>query len=686
MLACMGSVPRHPAVRVGGPLTMGLLLTASVGWAVVLLLGARTAGLSYWGTSWVVVVGFPIAVVATMISGWLLRRRGERAVARWMLATAAALLLHLVGLAFMNWRVTQGEASRPLVSWLALAGLGGHIAPFVLLQAALLAARDHVAGWSHRCRPLVIGLLAIATANVLFGAAIMEPDPPLNGIRAPLGETWLTGLATSWLWTAVSVSWLLSVLVGPVALWRAVGTTTGRVRRRLSVIAVVSLLPVSTIVCCVLLLPALMAADLPQSVAADVLFAFYLFAMALSAVGMAAALDPRLESLRHRTNVFQGSVQAAIGLLFALAAITVSTLAALNLAGGSLGVAVVATVVVVALLWPVRTRMARWLVLRADPRRAAAADLVRQARGQASEHPAQLARQVLRRSLGDPNLEMAVRLPATGRWVSVEGADVAVPETHPPGSVTLVPGVGGVPRAYLVHASSVEDAEEVCSEVLPLLDQAVFDIVVRHQAEQLAKERSRADRAASAERRRLERDLHDGVQGRLLALALDLQAADASTRDADAHLVLTDAVASLRTAIDEVRRLGSGTAPEVLSQGGLGPALAELTRRISVPVSLDVLADRLDPATEVIAYLVVSEAVTNAVKHAGPCGVDVTVALEEGTVNICVGDDGSGGADLRGGTGLRGLAERVNAAGGTFVVSERRPRGTLLEVVLPCGR
>lgn len=176
------------------------------------------------------------------------------------------------------------------------------------------------------------------------------------------------------------------------------------------------------------------------------------------------------------------------------------------------------------------------------------------------------------------------------------------------------------------------------------------------------------------------------VAGRLLALALDLHAADASTGDADAHLALTDAVASLRTAIDEVRRLGSGTAPEVLSQGGLSPALADLTRRMPVPVSLDVLADRLDPATEVIAYPVVSEAVTNAVKHAGPCGVDVTVALAEGTVTIRVANDGSGGADLLGGTGLRGLAERVNAAGGTFVVAEGRARGTLLEAVLPCGR
>ncbi len=118
----MGAAPRHPTVRIGALLCVGVLMAGVTSGSVAGLVAARTAGLSYWGTSRVVIAGFPLAVIVTMGSGWLVRRPGHRATAGWMLATATALLLHLVGLATMSWLVAQDQAGRQLVSWLALAG------------------------------------------------------------------------------------------------------------------------------------------------------------------------------------------------------------------------------------------------------------------------------------------------------------------------------------------------------------------------------------------------------------------------------------------------------------------------------------------------------------------------------------------------------------------------------------
>jgi len=665
------------------------VLVAVVAGAVALLVAARVAGVSYWGTSPAIAVGFPVAVLGTTVLGWWIATRGDVVVGRWVLATAGALLLYLVAVAVVTWAVAAEGLASPVLDWLALPAMGGFTIAFVLLQVSLLAARDRFAGWGDRRRPMTAALLALLVANLLLGAASLDPDPPLDQLQPPIGDTWLATVAGSWVAAVLWIAWLLSVLVGPVALWRAVGRTSGMPRRRMSVAAVVSLLPVSVIVCCVLFLPVLAVAELPERLAVDVLFAFFSVAFPLTAAGLAVAVSGREEGLRLHSKAFEVSLTVAVGVLSTLAAVAVSTLVAVTLADGSVPLVVVATVGVVALLAPLRRSVVRRLLRLADPRLALAADLVREVQAAAGERPRGSVREVLRAALDDPGLEVAVRLPDGRSWVTVDGIDVGPPGEQDPPHVTAVTDAGGDPHAYVLHRTTPADAAGIVAEVRPLVERAVLEAAVRHQTDRLAAERARADRAdraAEDERRRLERDLHDGVQGRLLAVALDLQAADAATRDGDAHLVLTDAVSSLRTAIEEMRRLATGSAPETLARHGLGPALDDLVRKLPVPVSVSVPDGRLDPTTETVAYLVVSEAVTNAVKHAGPCSVEVAVTLEDGVLGITVADDGAGGADVRAGTGLRGLTERVGAAGGSLVVSDRRPHGTVLEVALPCGR
>jgi signal transduction histidine kinase len=199
---------------------------------------------------------------------------------------------------------------------------------------------------------------------------------------------------------------------------------------------------------------------------------------------------------------------------------------------------------------------------------------------------------------------------------------------------------------------------------------------------------SRARIVASADetRRRIERDLHDGAQQRLVSLALRLRTAQAAVPpdlgQLSAHL---DSVAGeLTTALDELRETARGIHPTILTEGGLAPALKTLARRSPVPVDLRVqLEGRLPEPVEVTAYYVVSEALTNAAKHSGATAVAIEVELTDDAVRLAVSDDGTGGADPRRGSGLIGLKDRIAAAGGTLTVESPPGQGTRLVAELP---
>ena len=211
---------------------------------------------------------------------------------------------------------------------------------------------------------------------------------------------------------------------------------------------------------------------------------------------------------------------------------------------------------------------------------------------------------------------------------------------------------------------------------------------LEHRVERLAQTRAGVVDAADAERRRLERDLHDGTQQRLVSLAMRLGMARAERPDAaQAHQVIAEAHEEAKAALLELRHLVRGLHPVVLEDRGLDAALSGVAARLPIPVRLTVDVPRRPPPTiEAVAYFVVSEGLTNIAKHAQASQAEVFVQRANDRLHIIVSDDGVGGADPAHGTGLAGLAKRAASVDGTFEIASPPGGPTLLTVDLPCAR
>jgi signal transduction histidine kinase len=231
-----------------------------------------------------------------------------------------------------------------------------------------------------------------------------------------------------------------------------------------------------------------------------------------------------------------------------------------------------------------------------------------------------------------------------------------------------------------------EDTEARFADFTDLVATAIANTQARAD---LAASRARVVAAGDEVRRRIERDLHDGTQQRLVSLTLDLRTAEASvpTDLTELQAQLSAIANELTGAQDDLREISRGIHPAILSEGGLGPALKSLTRRAALPVEPNVnIAGRLPETVEVAAYYVVAEALTNAAKHAQASSAQVEAALRRGRLYVSIRDDGVGGADPLRGSGLIGLTDRVEALGGTITVTSPPGQGTSLQVELPVDR
>jgi signal transduction histidine kinase len=323
--------------------------------------------------------------------------------------------------------------------------------------------------------------------------------------------------------------------------------------------------------------------------------------------------------------------------------------------------------------------------------RSAVVDLVGGLSGGADTAPDRLGA-ALRSALGDPSLELVAWSPAEHAYVGTAGERLVLPVTEPGRAVTLVEQ-DGTPVAAMVHDEALLEDPGLVSAVAAAVrltsDNERLRRELQRQLAEVAASRSRIVAAGDDERRRIERDLHDGAQQRLVTIALALRLADARldpATDPAAHEALSQAVKDLSEAIVELRDLARGIHPAVLTESGLEVAVGSLVDRSYLPAHLTVRLGAEPPASvSAAAYFAVSEALTNVAKHARATDVLVEVADHGDMLRILVADNGVGGADPRTGSGLRGLTDRVEAAGGTLYLTSPPAGGTRLEVELPCG-
>jgi signal transduction histidine kinase len=246
--------------------------------------------------------------------------------------------------------------------------------------------------------------------------------------------------------------------------------------------------------------------------------------------------------------------------------------------------------------------------------------------------------------------------------------------------------------AALIHDPSLcEDPElvdAVCAAAGLALENERLQAELRARLDELRASRARIVEATDTERKRIERNLHDATQQRLVSVSMALGLADSKLgSDPEAsRQILQEAREGLSVALRELRDLSQGIHPAILTERGLAPALDELVYRVPMPVDVSVSLDgRLPDRVEAAAYYVVAEALTNVVKYSSATGVSVRVGRRNGLAMVEVTDDGVGGADPLRGSGLRGLADRVEALGGAFAVESPEGLGTILRADIPCA-
>lgn len=307
---------------------------------------------------------------------------------------------------------------------------------------------------------------------------------------------------------------------------------------------------------------------------------------------------------------------------------------------------------------------------------------------QVSPSPASLP-DALGRALNDPSVRLAYWLPQFGSWADENGHAVRLPATDEDRVATLIEREGE-PTAALIHDPALSDERELLDGVSAAaaiaLENGRLHAELQAGLDEVRGSRERVIEAEQKERKRLEQNLHDGAQQRLIALRLELARLGSHLVDAESRARIDSAREEISISLEELRDVARGLHPAVLSGHGLKVALESLAAGSAVPVRLKVSVDgRLDESLEVAAFYVVSEGLANVGKHAHAAGATVDVDRSNGQLVVEVADDGVGGADLDRGSGIRGLADRVEGLGGRLRVWTPRGGGTRVRAEMPCA-
>ncbi len=665
------------SVRPAVALLWGLTVAVAVAAAVFLVLGPGRplpedlfGGVS--GAVWLMLALAYATVGALIVS----RLPGHRV--GWLFAVLG-LLLALSGLSYSyaSWGLYAQGGEAP---GLAIAAIGWGQAIVPLMGLSLLLFPDGRLP-SRRWRP-VAAMSGLAIVGFVVGA-VLRPGPfdaPFDPVSNPLGVPGTREVMGE----LSGASWLPTFLVlglGVRALALRLRGARGDERQQLKwVLTVCTVAGAATVV--------LMGSWMIY--AGDDQWRMAVW----GAVFIAFPLATGVAILRHRLYDIDVVINRALvygGLTLLLGAIyaAVALLLGVALGSGSAPATGAATFAVALAFRPLRARLQdevdrRFNRARYDALHRVAAFLEQVRAGTAAPDGVE---HLLRDVLGDARLELRFLLPDGGGYVNVRGG----PAVDTPGDARERAPIerAGTRLGIVLHDPGAQERPELLRRVVEAAGLAIeiarLRAELRRQLDEVADSRARIVAAGDAERRRIERNLHDGAQQRLVSIGLALRHAQHELGpEAAAGQTLEGALAEIGDAIGELRELARGLRPAQLD-AGLAPALQELASRAAVPVAVDATAERFPDGVEIAAYFVACEALTNATKHAHASRVSLSAQRRNGSLIISVADDGVGGAAPGDGTGLSGLRDRVGAHGGTLRIESERGAGTHLIAELPCG-
>ena len=625
--------------------------------------GIRDQGASGLISTWIGVI------VLGVLGVRVVQRRARQPIGWIMLAMAAAGGLTTLAEVYAFVTLVTGAYSLPGGTVANAAGTASWLLAFAgLTWIVLLFPGGKVP--SPRWQPLA-WLTAITFAGAWLGATFQPgvQNPPFDHLVNPVGVTWLGGTGQ----IAVGffmIGTLLCVVAAAASAVIRFRRSRGAERAQMKWLAFSGgLVPL-----------ALGGCFLGQLLTGSVSYGTIPFQFAITGVPLAvgiAILRYRLydiDRLVSRTLVYASLTIMLIG-GFAATSAAVGVV----LGRGSDRTTAVATAVTVLAFRPLRARVQAAVDRRFDRARYEGLRAVDQFLEdlRADRDSPERIEAVLGAALHDPTLELRLWLPAHQGYVDCRGRPAPPPGAADDRAVTLIER-GGARLAVAIHDPRLRDRPDVLAAVL---DHARLALeVARLQAEvsahlaDVAESRARIVEAGYEERRRLERDLHDGAQQRLVSLGLSIRRLQRSLPEQARILqpALDHAVGEIGETISDLRRLAAGIRPARLDDG-LAAALGDLVRTLPLPVEVTASPERAPAAVEAAAYFVACEAITNAVKHAAASQITVQAIQEGGKLVVAVFDDGIGGAVARSGSGLAGLADRVAAHGGRSCWRARPP-------------
>ena len=617
--------------------------------------------------------------VAMVVAGVLIaRRRPRNAVGAVLALLGAAAAIDLVAAV---WAAAASAGDVGGAGW-AVALLQGTWVLFFLALAWLALLFPDGRPPSPRWRaPVAVAPVAVL---LILAGGLLAPetfDAPYAAVAHPVATL---PAPTAGALRSVGLLLLLGTLVlAAAAIAVRARRATGVERMQMKWLAVAA--PLVPLAVAAALIEALVTGDVGMVGAV----ALWLCILALPAAVSVAMLRHGLydvDRLISRTLAW-ALLTILLAALFAAVALTV----ALGVGGRSAVGTGVAALAIAAAFGPLRRRLQRALDRRFDRdafHAVASVEAFTRALRDGRAEPDGI-EEVLRRALGDPGLRLFVWLPDGETHVDMAGAPHPALEAGDGRSLTVVRR-GEQAVAVVQHDARLDARPRLVADVLRAaalpLEVARLGGEVRRRLAEVRESRIRIVRAGYEERRRLERDLHDGAQQGLVALGMKLRRLQRrlAGADPDAGAALDDAVDQIGHTVTGLREIARGLRPGALD-GGLRPALEELARRTPIAMRVDAPVDLVSDEVQIAAYYVACEAVANAVKHAGANRIVVQAHREDGGLRVSVADDGVGGAVSVAGGGLAGLADRVAAHGGSLQLESPPGAGTRVEVVLPCA-